>query len=165
MDDIEIRTSRTILRAFRKTDAADVFDDVTPVFARFLSRKMTHLPASFAELSQSWLSSIDDGADLYFVIRLTTDESHLGIVYLRGIRTPYAELSIWFREEVYGQGFEKEILSAVAAWATQALEVPFLEFCVEERDVESRIIAEFSRDTSLDAVPVKDAPLSFTACP
>jgi RimJ/RimL family protein N-acetyltransferase len=142
MDHIEIRTSRTIIRAFQATDAGDVFGGITPVIARFLSCEKPLSSETFAEVWQSWLSLMDEGADLYFVIRLTTNGSYLGILYLRGIRTPYAELGIWLEEEVHGRGFGKETVSAVATWATQALKTRYVEFCVDERDIRGRIIAE-----------------------
>jgi RimJ/RimL family protein N-acetyltransferase len=145
LDRIEIQTSRLTVRSLRSTDVADLSAGLITSIAGIMSRDTPATKMGYAQVARSWLSSMDEGADLYFVIRLSVNESCLGMAFIRGVRTPFAELGIYLPEEVHGRGFGKEALRGVTTWASNSLENRYVEFPVDEMDVRGVKIAESLR--------------------
>ncbi|RUU74370.1 GNAT family N-acetyltransferase [Mesorhizobium sp. M7A.F.Ca.MR.362.00.0.0] len=138
----EINSDRLRLRPFTADDAEDLFVAITPAITRFMQWEPPRSLAAFAEVWRSWLSPIQDGSDLHFVVRALVDDRCLGLVGLHAAKTVCPELGIWIREDAQGNGIGQEAIAAVAQWASEALEPDCFEYPVAERNVASRRIAE-----------------------
>jgi RimJ/RimL family protein N-acetyltransferase len=145
VDRIEIQTSRLTMRNLLPADVAELSVVSSQSIERIMPWDRPASKPGYAQVAQSWLSSMDDGADIYFVIRLSINESCLGMAFIRGVRTPFAELGIYLPEEVHGRGFGKEALRGVTTWASKSLENRYVEFPVDEMDVRGVKIAESLR--------------------
>jgi RimJ/RimL family protein N-acetyltransferase len=65
-----------------------------------------------------------------------------GIVGVHALQSGTPELGIWLRREVYGMGLGRQLIGAVATWATKNCLVRYFEYPVAEENVASRRIAE-----------------------
>jgi RimJ/RimL family protein N-acetyltransferase len=136
------QSERISLKPFTAADADEIFACITPEITRFMSWEPPTSPAAFAQIWQSWLPSIVGGSDLHFVVRSSIDGRCLGIVGLHAAHTKCPELGIWITEDVHGQGFGREAVAAVAAWASEKFNPNYFEYPVAEENVASRRIAE-----------------------
>jgi RimJ/RimL family protein N-acetyltransferase len=142
MDGVVIESARLNLRTFTPRDADEVFACITPAITRFMSWEPPASPAAFAKIWRSWLSSIRDETEHYFVVRFAPGDRCLGIVALHALKTDNPELGIWLRVDSHGRGFGGEAIRAVAAWASEELQPSCFEYPAAEESIASRRIAE-----------------------
>ncbi|WP_421916949.1 GNAT family N-acetyltransferase [Mesorhizobium sp.] len=139
---VSIKSARSVMRLFTAADADEVLACITPAITRWMSWEVPSSAEAFAQVWLTWLPSIDDGTDLHFVVRCLADGRCLGLVGLHRARTEAPELGIWIREDVHGQGFGREAVAAVAAWASENLQPSHFEYPVAVENAASRRIAE-----------------------
>ncbi|WP_214471103.1 GNAT family N-acetyltransferase [Mesorhizobium sp. dw_380] len=139
---VEIKSERLRLKLFKADDAEEVFAAITPAITRFMQWEPPRSPMAFAEVWRSWLTPILDGSDLHFVVRALADDRCLGLVGLHAATTACPEIGIWIREDAHGNGFGREAVAAVAAWASDELDPDCFAYPVAEENVASRRIAE-----------------------
>jgi RimJ/RimL family protein N-acetyltransferase len=142
MPEIEILSARTVIRPFLPYDAPDVFACISPEITRFMTWEPPPTLADFAKIWQTWLPSIEDRSNLHLVARHRKDGHCLGIVGLHALQSGTPELGIWLRHDVHGMGFGREVIGAVAAWASKYIPVDHFEYPVAEENFASRRIAE-----------------------
>jgi RimJ/RimL family protein N-acetyltransferase len=142
MNNVLIEAKRIVLKTFTPADADELFAGITPAITRFMTWEPPASPATFAEVWQSWLTSIQEGTEQYLVVRLRANGCCLGLAGLHAMRTKCPELGIWLRADSHGRGFGREAIEAVARWASQQLALDYFEYPVAEQDLASRRIAE-----------------------
>lgn len=142
MGTMAIESRRLTLTTFAPSDAEDLFGCITPAITRFMPWEPPTSPAAFVEVWQSWLSSLRNETEHYFVVRLAANRRCLGIVGLHALQTNCPELGIWLRQDSHGQGFGKEAINAVLSLASEQLRPDYFEYPVAEENVPSRRIAE-----------------------
>ncbi len=98
--------------------------------------------ADFAEVWQTWLPAIENRSDLHLVARAKSDGRCLGIIGLHALQSGTPELGIWLRYDVHGMGLGRELIGAVAAWASENAAIEYFEYPVAEDNIASRRIAE-----------------------
>jgi RimJ/RimL family protein N-acetyltransferase len=102
-------------------------------------------PASedeFSSVWMTWLQSINDGAELYFVPRNRSDGGCLAIVGVHALSTDTPELGIWLRPDVHGQRLGSELVAAVIRYVSRSRDVRYFEYPVAVENVAIRRIAE-----------------------
>jgi RimJ/RimL family protein N-acetyltransferase len=142
VDSIVVECKRLVLKTFGPADANDVFRCITPQITRFMAWEPPASREAFADVWQSWLSTIEDGTEHYFVVRSRADGRCMGIVGLHALQSQCPELGIWLRADCHGQGFGKEAIEAVIRWASGKLRPDHFEYPVAEQNIASRCIAE-----------------------
>ncbi|MGO7861690.1 GNAT family N-acetyltransferase [Rhizobium ruizarguesonis] len=142
MASIEIVSARTTVRPFSPEDAPEVFACISPEITRFMAWEPPQTTADFAAVWQTWLPSIDDQSNLHMVARQRDDHACLGIVGLHDLQSGTPELGIWLRHDVHGMGLGRELIGAVATWASRNVPIKYFEYPVAEENVASRRIAE-----------------------
>jgi len=77
-----------------------------------------------------------------FVIRRRNSEECLGMAAVEACDMESPELGLWMKESAHGQGFGREVVAAVAAWAHKTLGKKSFIYPVAVQNTASRRIAE-----------------------
>jgi len=141
-DEIHIESERLSIRPFSADDADATFRCITPSLTRFMSWEPPATREVFDRIWPGWLQTIAEGTDFTFAVRQRANGSFLGLAGLHDVRNTSAELGIWIREDFHTQGFGREAVGLVAAWASLALGSKSFTYPVAEENYPSRRIAE-----------------------
>lgn len=139
---IEIKSSRLVLRLSTLEDSGEIFACITPTLTRYMSWEPARSFEEFKLTRQKWQTALENGTDYHFVVRLAVDNGFVGVAGVHEAHTPHPELGLWVREELHNRGFGRQIIGAVAAWATQTLNVEYFVYPVAVENIASRRIAE-----------------------
>ncbi|MBC2885399.1 GNAT family N-acetyltransferase [Ochrobactrum sp. CM-21-5] len=142
MPDIEIISTRTIIRPFAEADASDIFASISPEITRFMAWDPPAILIDFEEIWRSWLSSLAELTDVHLVARGGKTARFVGIVGLHALQSTTPELGIWLRQDMHGMGYGRELIGAVTTWASKCTEIDYFVYPVAEENVASRRIAE-----------------------
>ncbi len=140
--EIEIKSARLLLAPFSAKDADEAFGCITPALTRFMAWEPPATRRDFDRVWQSWLPAIRNGSDLTFAVRMSASGQFLGLVGLHRAQTTTPELGVWIREDCHGQGYGRESVTAVVAWASSCFKPASFIYPVAEQNVASRRIAE-----------------------
>jgi RimJ/RimL family protein N-acetyltransferase len=103
--EIQIESTRLLIKPFSANDADATFSCITPSLTRYMAREPPASRHDFDGIWRSWIPSIDDGSDYVFAIRQRADGGFLGLIGLHRVRTESPELGIWIREDRHRNGF------------------------------------------------------------
>ncbi|WP_293904320.1 GNAT family N-acetyltransferase [Phenylobacterium sp.] len=137
---LRIESARLCLDRFELADADDVFRCITPAVTRFLSWD----PPTFDDYMSRCESLVqaDIQTEVQFVIRRKDSRECLGIAGIDRLRDDLPELGIWMKEAAHGQGYGREAVEAIAAWASSILNKGGFIYPVAIENIASRRIAE-----------------------
>jgi len=137
---LHIETARLSLDRFAMSDAEDVFRCITPAVTRFMAWD----PPTFDEYRSRCesLAQADDQAEISLVIRRKETRECLGVIGIEGLGGAHPELGIWMKETAHGQGYGREVIEAVAGWASGTLNSAGFIYPVAVENIASRRIAE-----------------------
>ena len=135
-----IESSRLRLFEFQMTDAEEVFACITPAITRFMRWE----PPSWSDYKSRCEERLRaaNANNLSFVIRRRDTNECLGMTGLEGSDTSSPELGLWLKESVHGQGFGREVVTALAEWAHKNLGKASFTYPVAVQNTASRRIAE-----------------------
>jgi RimJ/RimL family protein N-acetyltransferase len=137
---IGISTERVTLRPFDDGDAPETFAAITPGLTRFMNWEPPPSLEKFAEVWRSWLSAMNTGSELYFVIRAS--QEFVGIAGLHGLGEDQPELGLWIKEAAQGNGYGQEAMAALLAWASERFGPSAFKWPVAVDNAPSRRLAE-----------------------
>ena len=142
MERPELTTQRLKLRIFEAQDSEEMYRHITPTLTRYMAWEP---PASYEEFLESkplWEERFLKGTDYHFVARDLQSGRYIGIVGVHKANSNTPEFGIWMCEDVHGQGFGKEAVTAVFEWAKNALQADYFIYPVAEENQASRKLAE-----------------------
>ena len=137
---IVIQSLRLQLTQFQITDAEEVFACITPSIARFMRWEPPSWSEYLARCEER--SRAPDLNTFSFVIRRRDSNECLGMTAVEACHTESPELGLWMKESAHGQGFGREVVAAVAAWAHKTLGKESFIYPVAVQNTASRRIAE-----------------------
>lgn len=138
----ELITQRLKLRIYEVQDAEEMYRHITPTLTRFMAWEP---PASLEEFQANkplWEERFLQGTDYHFVARDLQSGRYIGVVGVHRATSTTPEFGVWMCEDVHGQGFGKEAVSAVFDWAKNALQAEYFLYPVAEENWASRKIAQ-----------------------
>jgi RimJ/RimL family protein N-acetyltransferase len=137
---IVIQSPRLQLSQFQISDAEEVFACITPAITRFMRWE----PPSWSEYMARCEERLraPEPNTFSFVIRRRDGNECLGMTAVETCDTESPELGLWMKESAHGQGFGREVVTAVAEWAHETLGKESFIYPVAERNIASRRIAE-----------------------
>jgi len=135
-------STRLLLSSFTETDAQDAWSCQTPTLARYMEWDMSPDEEAFRQVWQGWLSGFEKGTDFVFSIRLVRHNHFLGLCGVHSANTGSPELGIWIREDEHGNGYGREAVQTLGAWARATLNPDILVYPVAEDNSASRRIAQ-----------------------
>ncbi|BAU43320.1 GNAT family N-acetyltransferase [Leptolyngbya sp. O-77] len=137
-----LETARLWLEPVSRDDRLAVFQEFTAAIATFMYPKPPQEIRETDEFLSHALKQNTSGTDLHLTIRRRETAEFLGLCGMTQIQTPTPELGIWLKEAAHGQGFGKEAIARLKAWADEHLDYECLRYPVDRRNLASRKLAE-----------------------
>ena len=138
---LQLEGERVVLRSVQEGDAADIFAEFTATITRYMYPKPAEtIDDSLAFIAKSQ-AGMRDHTDV--VLAITRDREFLGCCGLhltQGARTP--ELGVWLKQAAHGNGYGREAIAVLAAWAVANLDFDYAIYPVDRANIPSRKIAE-----------------------
>lgn len=137
-----VNTDRLLIVPFTAADADDVYQAITPTLTRFMNFEPEPSPEAFANVWQGWLPLIREGEEVFFVARLRDSKQFIGMSGVHDLHSHTPELGIWVKENQHGHGYGREIVHAIAAWASERYRPQYFIYPVAEQNAPSRRLVE-----------------------
>ena len=137
---IVIQTARLQLRQFQMMDAREVFGCITPTIAKFMPWE----PPSWSEYVMRCEKRVQapEPNKFSFVIRRLDNSECIGMASLENADSVSPELGLWLKESAHGQGFGREVVTALVGWGHATLGKRSFIYPVAVQNTASRRIAE-----------------------
>jgi RimJ/RimL family protein N-acetyltransferase len=139
---VEITSSRLALTSSTLGDGDEAFAESNATIARFMS---WNAPASRDELDGIYrvtLAQMVAGENLSLTVRLLATREFLGSVGLHPADDDLLETGIWIKQSAQRQGYGREAVAAVVAWASHRFQPSGLLWPVVDDNLASRRLAE-----------------------
>lgn len=137
-----LNTDRLLIAPFTAADADEVYQAITPTLTRFMNFEPEESPEAFANVWQAWLPLIREGEEVIFVARLRDGKGFVGMGGAHDLHSQTPELGIWVKETQQGHGYGREMVHAMAVWASERYRPQHFVYPVAEQNTPSRRIAE-----------------------
>jgi len=137
---IVIQSQRLQLSQFQMVDTQEVFECITPAIAKFMPWE----PPSWDEYvtrCEKRLQAAEPNM-FSFVIRRLENRECLGMASFEGADSVSPEVGLWLKQIVRGQGFGREVVTALIAWGHATLGKESFVYPVAVKNTASRRIAE-----------------------
>jgi RimJ/RimL family protein N-acetyltransferase len=137
---IVIQSPRLQLSQFQMMDAPDVFRCITPAVAKFMPWE----PPSWSEYLTRCEKRVQtpEPNQFSFVIRRLDNRECLGMASFEGADSVSPEVGLWLKESAQGQGFGREVVTALIEWGHATLGKESFIYPVAIQNTASRRIAE-----------------------
>jgi|SRR5579871_131295 len=142
LSQISLQTARLTLRSFTAADATESFVAADASVARYMSWNPPVSEAEFETIWQKSLSDMKSGSQLSLVIRNSATREFLGSAGLHPADADLLETGIWIKTSAQGQGYGREAVAALMAWAGGKFHASALLWPVVEENLPSRKLAE-----------------------
>jgi RimJ/RimL family protein N-acetyltransferase len=148
---LSFQSPRLQFSHFEMADARDVFACITPAITRYL----TWEPPTWDEYVARCEAQLRarDPNEFSFVIRRSDSNECLGMAALEHADQPSPEIGLWLKETAHGQGFGREVVEALIAWASQSLGIQSFTYPVAVQNTASRRIAEALSGKTIGRLP------------
>mgnify|MGYP001827681740 CR=1 FL=1 len=138
-----IPTGRLLLRPITERDTWQIFDNFTTEVTRYMVPQPSNRVGDTIQFIRRALAGMERGENLQFVIVDKASGEFLGCCGLHGQGTPRTpELGIWLKGAAQGNGYGKEAITALVAWADQHLSYDYLTYPVDRNNIPSRKIPQ-----------------------
>lgn len=141
-DGVRLETARLRLEPVSRDDRQDVFREFTPAIATFMYPKPPQEISETDEFLSHAVRQNVSGTDLHLAIRQRNTAEFFGLCGIQQLQTLTPELGIWLKQAAHGQGYGKEAIARLKAWADEHLDYECLRYPVDRRNVASRKLAE-----------------------
>ena len=137
---IVIQSPRLRLSQFQMRDAPEVFGCITPAIAKFMPWE----PPSWSEYVTRCEKRVQapEPNKFSFVIRRLDNGECLGMAGLERADSVSPEVGLWLKESAHGQGFGREVVTALVEWGRATLGKASFIYPVAVQNTASRRIAE-----------------------
>lgn len=139
---LELVSPRLILKSYTDKDATEVFAAVTPSLCRHLAFDPQPDLESFRATVSGWNAEMAAGRMAVFAIRRAEDGVFLGLTGLHDIQEGAPESGIWVKEAAHRQGFGREAVGRVVAWAGDELGFDHVYYSAAIENLASRRLVE-----------------------
>jgi RimJ/RimL family protein N-acetyltransferase len=139
---VEIETERLRLVPTSEDYAREVFTQFTPAVTKLMYPAPAHAIEETLAFLRGARAKILAGVELQLVILSLEDEEFLGHAGIHHIDTRTPEVGIWLKLDAQGEGFGREAVRGLCAWALENLEFDYLKYAVDRRNLPSRRIPE-----------------------
>lgn len=137
-----IVTARLIITSTQKQYATDIFRELTPEVARYLSFNPTEkIEDTYIFITNAQVN-MKNGEQMPVVVLDKMTKEFIGCAGIHKIKTGEPELGIWLKKSAHRQGYGKEILQGLIDWAKKNLKYEFLTYPVAKANIASRKLAE-----------------------
>jgi RimJ/RimL family protein N-acetyltransferase len=142
LSSVSLSSQRLVLKSFTGDDAREAFEAATPSIARFMTWEPASSLEAFAPIWQGWIPRMRAGTDVSFVVRRKPALEFLGAAGLHNVDAAEPEAGIWIKESQHGQGYGREAVAAIVAFAANEFGKRAVVYPVVEQNGPSRRLAE-----------------------
>jgi RimJ/RimL family protein N-acetyltransferase len=142
LSSVSLSSQRLLLKSFAGDDAREAFEAATPTIARFMTWEPAPSLDAFAPIWQSWVLRMRAGTDVNFVVRHKPSLEFLGAAGLHNTDAAEPEAGIWIKESQHGNGYGREAIAMIVAFAASDLGKRAVVYPVVEQNGPSRRLAE-----------------------
>jgi RimJ/RimL family protein N-acetyltransferase len=144
LDQLCITTPRLRLEPIATGHAPAVFASFNARITRYMNPAPAEDISETLAFIESARAALAVGEELVMAILDGANGDFLGVAGLHGIGRPDPELGIWLKETAHGQGFGREAITGLVAWARSNLPPGTRHFTypVDRRNHPSRRIPE-----------------------
>ena len=146
-----ITTARLTLIPVNKQYANDIFRELTPTVATYLSFDPTGKIEDIHAFITKAQINMKRGKEMPVVVIDTATKEFIGCAGIHKIHTSKSELGIWLKQSAHKQGYGKEVIRGLIDWAGKNLKFEFLTYPVAKANTPSRKLVE-----SLGGVAVEE---------
>ncbi|MFI8416364.1 GNAT family N-acetyltransferase [Serratia sp. NPDC078593] len=137
-----VNSDRLLMAPFTAADADDVYQAITPTLTRFMNFEPEPSPEAFAYVWQGWLPLLQEGKEIVYVARLRDSKQFVGMGGIHDLNSQTPEIGIWIKENLHGQGYGREMVQAMAIWASERYHPQHFIYPVAEQNLPSRRLVE-----------------------
>jgi RimJ/RimL family protein N-acetyltransferase len=142
LSSVSLSSQRLLLKSFTGDDTREAFEAATPSVARFMRWEPAPSLEAFAPIWQSWIPRMQAGTDVSFVVRHKSSLEFLGAAGLHDVDAAEPEAGIWIKESQHRNGYGREAIAAIVAFAAKDLGKRAVVYPVVEQNAPSRRLAE-----------------------
>jgi RimJ/RimL family protein N-acetyltransferase len=141
LSQVSISSPRMILKSFTAADD-EAFSEGNAAIARFMSWNPPASREEFDRIREGLLARIAAGDDLNLTVRLSSTGEFLGLAGLHSADADLLETGLWIKQSAQRQGYGREAVAAVVAWASRRFRPSGLLWPVVDENLPSRRLAE-----------------------
>lgn len=142
LSNVEIYTSRFLLKPISMQYKAEIFSEFTEEITRYMHpRSPKEISETEAFISES-MKGLKDGSNLGLVILNKTTQEFLGCTGLHGITRKDPAVGIWLKKSAHGNKYGLEAITGIKTWADEHLDYEYLRYPVDRANIASRKIPE-----------------------
>ncbi|MDF1793853.1 MAG: GNAT family N-acetyltransferase [Thalassobaculaceae bacterium] len=142
LSSLDIETERLRLRAYRESDAPEIFKAITPEIATYMTFDPAQSVDEIRMVGAKWMDDAAAGREVSATIRQRDGNRFLGMCGIHYRRDPKPGLGIWIRADAHGHGYGREAVVALINFAGTVLGEAAVQYSVAEENVRSRRIPE-----------------------
>lgn len=143
LEEVVIQSPRLQIIPLSEKYAENIFQEFKEAITYYMYPKPHQTIADTVRFIEKSLAERQAGTRLQMVILNHQTGEFLGMCGIHRLDKKMPELGLWIKESAQGQGYGKEAMVAVKAWADQNLEFEFIRYPVAKENSNSRKIAEF----------------------
>jgi RimJ/RimL family protein N-acetyltransferase len=139
---VAITSSRLALRSSTAADGDEAFAEGNAAIARFMSWNPPASRDEFDGIHRAILAQMVTGENLSLTVRLMATREFLGSAGLHPADADLLETGIWIKRSAQRQGYGREAVAAVVAWASRRFRPSGLLWPVVDENLASRRLVE-----------------------
>ena len=140
--ELTIETDRLMLIPLSDKYKEDVFCEFTDEITTYMYPKPNESMEALEKHYEETREEMKKGEDYSFTVVDKETEEFIGRGGLHKPHTPTPELGIWIKKSAHGNGYGREVVTAVKKWADRNLQYEYIAYPVDKRNTASRKIPE-----------------------
>lgn len=142
LSSLEIETERLRLRAYRESDAPDIFAAITPEICRYMTFDPARSVDEIRAIGEKWLALAAEGREVAVPIRDRASGRILGMGGIHYRKHQRPDLGIWIRADAHDRGYGREAIVGLIGYIRDILKEPDVLYVAAEANHRSRRIPE-----------------------
>jgi RimJ/RimL family protein N-acetyltransferase len=142
LSQVSISSPRLVLRSSTAADDDEAFAEANAAIARFMSWNPPASREEFDGTRRAILAQMSAGEGLSLAVRLSSTREFLGSAGLHPADEDLLETGVWIKQSAQRQGYGREAVAAVVAWASCTFQPSGLLWPVVDENIPSRRLVE-----------------------
>jgi len=139
---IRIETKRLVLLSARREYAKNIFQEYRPPITLYMNHPS---PKSIEAIEEGMIrreKKMKEGLILYLIVLRKETHEFMGSFALEDLEASNPEMGGWLKANTHGQGFGKEIVTAIKNWADTHLDYQAIIWPCAKENIASCKLAE-----------------------
>lgn len=137
-----LETPRLLLVPIAYKYAKECFNELTKEITVYMETEPNKDLKATKEFIDKSIRGMKKGSNLQLVILEKVNKEFLGCAGLHKIDKEIPEMGIWLKKSAFGYKYGQEAMKVIKNWADNNLGYKYIKYCVAEKNIASRKIAE-----------------------